>query len=506
MVQPFLLSIILASGMLIGYSLRDSSEISLVTTHDGEKELRPTHIDNVMRLIESNYLFDPDYNEMSNNALYSISQGLDPFSAYISPSQFTDAQENLNATYIGMGIYTQNYKDTMLIVEIINNSPAEKAGLKTLEKLLKINDKNLAGLNNEQISKEFRSYKGKEMELVITNRDYKQRIVNLKIDTVETPTVNREFYFGNSTLYVGLTQFSNHTYRELLSIIEKYAKDKKLKNLIIDVRDNPGGYLQEVVKILDQLFNTSGLLLVETVYKDARKDVIKTSGRNFYEIENVKILINEFSASGSEVLAGALQDHDRAVIIGNQSFGKGLVQDQYDLFNGGALRLTVANYYLPSGRSIQKRINLPASIKSDLLYTDQDTFHSMVLNRPLLSGRGIDPDIIISDSIYLKYRNLLETDKLNVFEMLTDFIFRNPYILNIKENELKTADLFANDTVINEFLKNQNPSEERVLVEILRSRIAYLLFGRKLETEILLKNDPYVREALKDQTLKSLLN
>ena len=144
-----------------------------------------------------------------------------------------------------------SYKDSLVVVEIINKSPAEKAGLKTLEKLLKINGKDLTGLSNDQISKEFGNVKGKEIELIVSDRQFKKRIVNLKIDTVETQTVDREYYFGNSTLYLGISQFSNHTYREMLSKIEKYAKEKKLKNLIIDVRDNPGGYLQEVVKILD---------------------------------------------------------------------------------------------------------------------------------------------------------------------------------------------------------------------------------------------------------------
>lgn len=159
--------------MLIGYRL-DDSEVSLIQTHNNEQDLRPTHIDNVMRLIESNYLFDPDYNEMTNNVLYSLSQSLDPFSAYISPSEFNHVQDNLNASYIGMGIYSQNYKDSLVVVEIINKSPAEKAGLKTLEKLLKINGKDLTGLSNDQISKEFGNVKGKEIELIVSDRQFKK--------------------------------------------------------------------------------------------------------------------------------------------------------------------------------------------------------------------------------------------------------------------------------------------------------------------------------------------
>lgn len=491
-----LLSIILAAGMLIGYGIQDTSDFELIKVHENEEKLRPTHIDNVMRLIESNYLFEPDYDEMTNKALNSISQSLDPFSAYIEPSEFYHVRDNLNASYTGMGIYSQDFKDSLVIIEILKNSPAQKAGLKTLEKILKINGKNLVGWNNDQITQEFLKNKGKKLDLLISGRDFKKRIVSLKIDSVETQTVNRIFNFGNSTLYVGLSQFSNHTYRELLGIIEKNAQNKKIKNLIIDVRDNPGGYLQEVVKILDQLFSQSGLTLVETVYKDGRKDVLKTSGRNFYDIEKVTVIINEFSASGSEVLAGSLQDHDRALIIGKNSFGKGLVQDQYDLFNGGALRLTVANYFLPSGRSIQKDIKFPKTIKKDQFYTGQDTFFSLIKRRPLYSGRGIEPDIIVNDSLFSKSLSLVENTSYKLYPVLIDYIFRNKVIMNSGKNDLKNDYNFLNDKVVSAFLEQYQLPDNRILTEIVKSKIAYLINGRALETEILLKSDPFVQRAL----------
>ena len=153
--QPLILSVAIAIGMLIGFKSNGSMDRSFLRFNNEEKSLRPAHLDNVMRLIESNYLFDPDYKEITNSILYSLSENLDPYSAYIPPSHFNEVQNSLNARYIGLGIYSQKFNDSILIVEILKGSPAEKSGLKTLEKILSINNKNVSKMTNEQISREF---------------------------------------------------------------------------------------------------------------------------------------------------------------------------------------------------------------------------------------------------------------------------------------------------------------------------------------------------------------
>ncbi len=500
--QPLILSVAIAIGMLIGYKSNGSMDRSFLRFNNEEKSLRPAHLDNVMRLIESNYLFDPDYKEITNSILYSLSDNLDPYSAYIPPSHFNEVQNSLNARYIGLGIYSQKFNDSILIVEILKGSPAEKSGLKTLEKILSINNKNVSKMTNEQISREFEKSLGKKIQITISDRSFNKKMLNIMVDSVEANTVNRQFLYPNSTLYVGLSQFSNHTYSELFELIDKYAKNNKLNHLIIDLRDNPGGYLQEVVKILDQLFDKSGLTLVETVYKDGRRDIIKTTGRNFFDIKNVSVLINNYSASGSEVLAGAVQDHDRGIVIGTPSFGKGLVQDQYDLFNGGALRLTVANYFLPTGRSIQKNIEFPNAVKSKKLYLSQDTFRSLVLNRPLISGRGVEPDIILDDTIFNKVRQFVNENESAIINKIAEYLSDNPNVIHLPAHQIEDIDFLQMENPLKNLILKHNFLDEDLLTKFIKAKMIYLIFGKAKETEFLLKFDPLVQESLKKHVLK----
>jgi carboxyl-terminal processing protease len=500
--QPLILSLAVAIGMLIGYKSNGTINSPFLRFNSVEKSLRPAHLDNVMRLIESNYLFDPDYKEMTNSILYSLSENLDPYSAYIPPSHLNEVQNSLNARYIGLGIYSQKYYDSILIVEILKGSPAERAGLKTLEKILSINDKSVSKMTNEQISNEFEKALGKKIQITISDRNFNKKMLDIMVDSVEANTVSRQYLYSNSTLYVGLSQFSNHTYSELFELIDKYSKEKKLNHLIIDLRDNPGGYLQEVVKILDQLFDKSGFTLVETVYKDGRRDVTKTTGRNFFDIKNVSVLINNYSASGSEVMAGVIQDLDRGLVIGTPSFGKGLVQDQYDLFNGGALRLTVANYFLPTGRSIQKNIEFPNDGKSKKLYLSQDTFRSLVLNRPLISGRGVEPDIILNDTLFDNVRLFVNANEAAIINKITEYLSANPDIILKPISQLEALDFMQKENPLKNLILKHNFLDKEILTKFLKAKMIYLIFGKAKETEYLLKFDPYVQESLKKHTLK----
>lgn len=498
--QPFIFSLFLAAGLLAGYKLADSGKNNLITINERNNELRPAYIDNTVRLIESQYLFTPDYNAMTDDILFAIANNLDQYSAYVPPSKLSHVTENLNAIYSGLGMTTINYNDSLLVTEVIANSPAYKAGITTLEKIVKVNGKDVTVMDHQQMSSEFGLSEEKDILLTISARDFTKRNVKVKSEVFEIPTVTRYFIHDVSTLYVKISRFSNHTFREFMDIVEKHAVSRQVETLIIDLRNNPGGYLQEVVKILDQLFDRSGIKLVETAYRDGRRDVIKTTGRNFYDIKNVRVLINENSISGSEVLAGSLQDLDRAVILGRRSFGKGLVQDQYDLFNGGAMRLTVANYYLPSGRSIQKQLQLPNTENNDLYYTEKDTFYSLVLNRYLYSGGGIEPDVILMDSTFELAANFLHTGNNNLLSMLADLVFNDPDLIEMDENLYKNADYFGIGP--SDFLDEHDFMDKKALSDILGARLGFLLFGQDIETEMLVKSDPWITMALENHTLE----
>ncbi|MEZ4907890.1 MAG: S41 family peptidase [Saprospiraceae bacterium] len=340
--QPLLLSVFLASGMFIGYRAQNHDE-KLIEKYKVKSEESATKYDQVARLIENNYLFDADIPAITDEVFASMTSGLDPFSVYIPPSNYTETLEDLNANYVGLGITTYFYRDTLVVLDVIEGSPAQNGGLKPLDKIIRFNNNLLTKNNSGDLMKKIRNSKDKEIGFQVLNKNNQLKELKIKIGKIQAETIDKAVMLNDSTLYVSISQFSNHTYRELLEHIEKNIdKGESLGKLIIDVRGNPGGYLQEVLKILDQFFNVSDIKLVETLYKDGRRDVNKSTGRNFYDIDNIDIIVNSSSASGSEILAGVLQDLDRAVIVGQSTFGKGLVQDQFTLYNGGALRLTIA--------------------------------------------------------------------------------------------------------------------------------------------------------------------
>lgn len=495
-IQPLILSILLAGGMLIGYGIHKSDD-KLIEKIDNSDYQQTTEIDQVLRLIQDNYLFEPKMNQLSDDVLKSIADDLDPFSMYIPASDYQQNQDNLNASYYGLGLTIHKFRDTLVVVSVIHKSPAAKSGIRPLDKLLKINDKPLMGRSDEFIASEFGKIKDIPLNLTIKDRSDNVKTVQLRNSQIETQTLDKVKLISDSILYVSINQFSNHTYSELLSSIEKYAVNEHLSNLIIDLRENPGGFLQEVMKILDQFFDKSELLFLQTVYKDGRKDVIKSSGRNFYQIDNIYVIINEQSASGSEILAGVLQDQDRGIVIGKQSFGKGLVQDQYDLFNGGALRLTIADYFLPSGRNIQKKLSLKDGKNYSFKYNRIDTFFSIKYKRPVLSGTGVTPDIFVEDTLYDKVNRFVSTHYDTITNLSLDFALRNKYLFGKNLNFLRDSDVMIKDDSISRFLSLFPPQYSTYLLQKLEAKVASLIYGEDAETNLLLSYDPYIRQALK---------
>jgi len=497
-IQPLLLAIILAIGMLFGYRLNEGSKDKLINKVDSRTAFKS--IEEVMNLIDNRYLYKTNNDNFVDKAMSSVVNKLDPFSKYIKSSQYESVTEKLEGHFTGLGIGSMIHKDTMYVINVIKNSPAFKAGIKTMFKIVKIGNVNIAG--NGKSTKEVRNlilkFKNKDLDLTIIDRNNIKKPLTVRINKVENNTISKAFVLDDSTVFIGINQFSNHTYREFMETLENYVSDNSIDKLIIDLRNNPGGYLQEVTKILDQFFDESKLPLVKTVYKDGREDIIKTSGRNFYNLKKVLVLINSNSASASEVFAGVIQDYDRGIIIGHQSFGKGLVQEQFQLKNGGAIRLTIANYFLPSGRSIQRKLNLDTAFVStkDSHYEKQDTFYSKDKIRPLLSNMGINPDFEVQDSSFNEMDYLFwEFDSLFLSWSL-NYIDENKDLFNLKANEfindysVKIDSLYFVDKINKPFLKND------LFSKFLKSKLAFVLFDKNIEAKVLSKFDPYIKEAI----------
>jgi carboxyl-terminal processing protease len=216
--------------------------------------------------------------------------------------------------------------------------------------------------------------------------------VSIERDVIPLKSVPAAYMINDSTGYIQINHFSARTYREFMDHLERLTQEEGMKDLIIDVRRNPGGYLKEAVNILSQLFEEKGLLLVYTEGARSPKTEYRTTGNPFYPVDQIVVLVDGSSASASEILAGAIQDHDRGVVIGSTTYGKGLVQEQYGLSNGGALRLTIARYFTPSGRLIQKPYSNGDAIEDNGQDVGDSTIYHTVSGRPVNGSGGITPD------------------------------------------------------------------------------------------------------------------
>lgn len=323
------------------------------------------------------------------------------------------------------------------------------------------------------------------------------------------------------TGYVKINRFSAKTYEEFMNALEDLVDNHDMKHLVLDLRQNPGGYLQEAVNILSQLFDRKDLLLVYTEGKNVSRSEYKSTGRNFYKIENIAVLTDEGSASASEIIAGAIQDHDRGVIIGRRTFGKGLVQEQYRLRDGSAIRLTVARYYTPSGRCIQKPYESREAYDEDVadrihngeLYDEskveiEDTTRYLTTGgRVVYGGGGIQPDIFVPLDSFL-----LNTYFIRLNQQVPAFAFR---YLEANRNALEKTTLeefvqnFAvsdnlltsfHDFAVRQGVKRNDRQWKQIRKEIgqsLKAGIARHVWSEKGHQLVMNQEDPAVKKAMK---------
>lgn len=436
--QPLALSIMLAIGMLFGYKMNDLNQSSLISFVDDEAQGSVGPVEELIRFIETRYVDSIDREVLTDKAIEAVLADLDPHSVYITPDQIARVNNEMEGRFRGIGVEIFYLEDTVNIINTITDGPAFKAGIKSFDKLISINDSLVAGqgLKFSDIRKMLRGDIGEELELKLITSENKEKIANILIDDIPVSSVKGGVMVDDETGYIKVDRFGANTYREFMDYIQDLTENHGMKNVIIDLRDNPGGYLPQATNILSQLFKNKGNLMVYTQGNSDKKQEYKTTGKSFFRVDKVSVLIDENSASGSEIMAGAIQDWDRGVIIGRRSFGKGLVQEQYDLNNGGALRLTVARYYTPSGRSIQRTYDDKENYYSDyeeryysgeffsedsIAEGNSKLYETMELKRPVFGGGGITPDIFIPiDSVRFEpiYGDLINAIPQYVFKAL----------------------------------------------------------------------------------------
>lgn len=404
---PVLLSVFLAIGLLLGSFLNFPAEKRGLISGSNKSKLNK-----LIDFIDSEYVDNVNTDSIVDLTVNSILDKLDPHSVYIAKSEMEQVAQSMKGDFVGIGVNFYMYKDSVAVIKPIAGGPSDKAGIRAGDRILFADNDKLYGreLPNDSLFSKLKGEKGSKISLTVFRKSENKKFkVNLTRDVVPIKSVDAAAMVTKSIAYIKINRFAETTYDEFHEALVSLKK-QGAKELIIDVRDNGGGYLEKAVEIADDLLKDD-LIIVKTKNKKNREDITRATSGGIFEEGKVYILINENSASASEILAGAIQDNDRGVVVGRRSFGKGLVQREMPLGDGSAVRLTVARYYTPSGRSIQRSYDkggdayfgdFSKRFESGELYAADsikiaDTLKYKTLNgRIVYGGGGIIPDRFVA--------------------------------------------------------------------------------------------------------------
>lgn len=404
---PLLFAIVLAVGMGLGYKLREDTGGGTIGFINNS---RNSSIQEIQNLIQNKYVDTVSMDTLKEGAIDAMLNHLDPHSLYIPPRELQEVNEDLQGNFQGIGVEFQLFDDTVNIVNVITDGPSFKAGVQVGDKLIKVNDTvKVAGvrIKPNDIKKLLRGQGGSDVDVTVL-RDNQMKDITIKRGIIPLPSVDASYMIEPGKGFIHINKFSETTYEEFMKALEDLQK-QGLKELIVDLRGNGGGILQEAADIADEFLDGDKMIVyTKGGHVPSMEYYCKRDG--LFEKGPLTVLVDETSASASEILSGALQDWDRATIIGRRTFGKGLVQQQFNLSDGGALRLTVARYYTPIGRNIQK----PYTNKNRDEYEEEllERFHDGEVvhgdtstptgqayktkgGRTVYGGGGITPDIFV---------------------------------------------------------------------------------------------------------------
>ncbi len=404
---PLFFSLVLILGIFLGFKLRDEEGYQTAYFSSDKDNL----LHQIFKLIDLKYVDSIKTNQLKSNAINGILHHLDPHSVYIPPRELTGVKEEMQGSFHGIGIAYFIIEDTINVTRVLPGGPAEKAGIAIGDQIIRAGDSLVAGVHitPERIKNLLRGPVRSKVHLTVLRADsllkleFKRGIIPLK-------SIDAAYMIRPGIAYVRINRFSAHTYSEFMDAIVKLKQQQPIKKFILDLRNNPGGYLESAVNIADEFLSGHKIVVTANGRNYPKKEFTCGKAGEFEDIP-LAILVNGYSASASEILAGAIQDWDRGYIIGRQTYGKGLVQEQYRLTNGAALRLTVARYYLPSGRLIQRPYKHRMSAyehdlferfehgellhKDSIQFNDTTVYYTKKEHRKVHAGDGIMPDAFV---------------------------------------------------------------------------------------------------------------
>lgn len=402
--QPFIYGAVLAIGILGGYFLKNNHT-------SGFKLSGNDKLDQVISRISSDYVDTINSEELTEAAIVEMLHQLDPHSSYIPADELKSVNEQLEGNFEGIGVEFNLLDDTIFVASVLPDGPSEKAGLQPGDRIITVDGETVAGIkiDNGGVAKRLKGEKGTKVKVGIKRMGEKE-LIDFTITRGQIPlySVEATYMLNPTTGYIKLVSFSRDTYQELIDGISQ-LKTSGMKSLILDLRGNPGGYLHAATGVASEFLGNNKLMVYTEGRKDGKKEY-KTDSKGGFMDGKLVVLIDEGSASASEIVSGAVQDWDRGVIVGRRSYGKGLVQESYGLNDGSALRLTIARYYTPTGRCIQKpyddgydsyesdildRFNAGEFDSQDSLKTNRELEYTTPKGRKVYGGGGIYPDIFV---------------------------------------------------------------------------------------------------------------
>lgn len=406
-ILPLLLAVSMVAGILIGVYLPSKNKVSQQTGF----RVRNDKINSILNIIESDYVDTVNRNQLVEAAIPAILKKLDPHSVYIPTKDLQRANEPLQGNFDGIGISFNMLTDTILVISTIPGGPSEKIGLQAGDKIIYVNDSLVAGkqLSDEKVMGMLKGPRGTVVKIKLLRKGYKDLIpFEITRDKIPISSVDVSYMITGNIGYIKINNFAMTTFDEFMKSMNE-LKAGGMTKLILDLRENSGGVMESAIKIADQ-FLKEGQMIVYTLGRSQPRTEAKATGNGQFETGDLVLLIDEWSASASEILAGAIQDNDRGALIGRRSFGKGLVQEPIPFADGSGMRLTIARYYTPTGRSIQKPYNngfdeyfddLNARIEhgelevSDSIHFSDSLKYKTPGGKTVYGGGGIMPDLFV---------------------------------------------------------------------------------------------------------------
>ena len=435
---PLLFAFTMIVGMWIGFSL--SSSMGNPGNGLFSRSASSTSLQEILDLVRKRYVDTVNVPAITDSAIEGVLDQLDPHSAYIPASELAEVNEDLEGNFQGIGIEFNVLDDTLTVVNVLPGGPSEKAGLMVGDQLLKVGDSLIVGkkIANERVRKLLKGPEGSQVTITIL-RDGHQKQVTITRGLIPLNSLDASYMLDPKTGYIKLNKFSATTYQEFMKAMDS-LKVKGMDKLVLDLRDNGGGYIEQAVEIADEFLDDNKLIVYTQGINSPKKEY-RAEHPGLFEKGKLVVLIDEGTASASEILTGSLQDWDRATIIGRRSFGKGLVQEQYSLSDGAALRLTIARYYTPLGRCIQKSYAKGIRVyendlfnrihDGELLNADSNKValgkpYTTPLGKKVYGGGGIMPDVFVPFDTS-EYSPVIS--RLYKHNTLSDFVYRY-YISN----------------------------------------------------------------------------